>query len=268
MDRVLVVGRQSFIAGSLLTRYQEGTELRAVPHDAVSARDLLGVSCIINMSLHPDFKSMSYDEARDADLAVARMAARHGCHYIMMSSRKVYGTSSAEVTYSETDPINPSDHYGHNKATSELRVRDELGSSATIVRGSNIFGVEPGRTSFMGWCIDQLIKTGTIRYDLSPMIKRDFIPVGVACDALLRLASIRPGGTYNLGSGVATEVGHVAGALIHGYGNGTLIADGSKMCDQFVLDNGKLSSLIGIPLWSNDILESVKQIGRFVCRTW
>lgn len=268
MDRVLVVGRHSFIAGSILTRFNDDIEIRAISHDVMYDIDMSDVSCVINLSLNPKFKNSVYDESIDADLNVARLAAKHRAHYIMMSSRKVYGISPILSTHKEDDPINPADHYGHNKAISESKIRAELGSSATIVRGSNIFGIEPGRPSFMGWCIDQLLANNTICYDLNPGIKRDFIPVTTACDALIRLAVIKPGGVFNLGSGIATDVGNVATALIQGYGGGSLVVNGTKMHDQFVLDNSKLSSLTGIALWSDDVLESVRHIGRFLCRTW
>jgi hypothetical protein len=68
-------------------------------------------------------------------------------------------------------------------------------------------------------------------------------------------------GLYNVGSNIGLSVGDVSKYLIKGYGSGNLIADSEKLFDQFILDNTKIKSELGINIDIVDFEKIIVDLG-------
>jgi nucleoside-diphosphate-sugar epimerase len=196
------------------------------------------------------------------DFIVAQKAQKSNSHYVMISTRKVYGISDELRSYNETSEINPVDRYSENKFITEEKVRNEL-EYYTILRGSNIFGNEYGRKTFMGFCLTQLKDTNRIIFTLSGNIKRDFIHIDDVSVALRQVCNIRRTGTYNLSSNYPMPISEIPKFLITGYGMGSFHDEG-PIVDQFVLDNYSLVRNFNLII-RKDYRYVIKAIGERLC---
>ena len=141
MAKVLIVGKNSFI-GTSLSKVKDGNKFKKISYKNLYNVDLKEYDVVINCSLNPSFKSSVYHLGIDVDYDVAHKAYESGCHYVMLSTRKIYGSSTALKTYNEESEENPYDHYSENKLKSEKKILSQFGDRATVIRGSNLFGYE------------------------------------------------------------------------------------------------------------------------------
>ncbi len=245
---LLVVGRNSFLAQHFLGSIAHD-HVVAVSHDQITRPDLLdGVDCLINFARHPLASGDDYrPEEIDPDWLLAERLGDRNISYVMLSSRKVYAPSAASLP--EAAPTGPQDAYGRHKLASECRLRELLGERLTVLRLANIFGYErvPGRTSFMALCLNRLHREGSIHYDMSPFVERDFLPVDALTHLLGRIVAAPPGGILNVGSGIGLPTGRLALWILEGFGRGQLVIGSPVEKDAFVLEVGRLSALYGEP---------------------
>lgn len=258
MKNILLVGKNSFIGANISS---------IINVHAISYSEVDSVSndydIVINCSLHPDYKIKKYSEDIDIDLKLAR---KFNGKHIMISSRKVYGTSDTLKHYSETSELIPFDFYSENKIITESKVKDTK-EDYLIFRASNVYGFEPGRSSFLGFCIDQLIKNDSIEYNVSPEIRRDFIFVNTFSYLLSKACDKDVKGTFNLSSNIAYKIGNVANNLIKGYNRDSKFVCSNKIVkDQFVLNNKKLFDALDIKTLKFDISETIQSIGKQLCK--
>jgi dTDP-4-dehydrorhamnose reductase len=245
MKKTLIVGKNSFIGKSF---YHSTKNVDIISYCDIDTVDFSKYSVVLNCAITPEFKFEDYKQRYDLDYQVGIRSYANKCHYIMMSSRKVYGDSGECVPrYSEDDVLNPQDYYADNKVTSEKKIIN-LGGQHTILRASNVYGFEYERNSFMGFCMTQLKHNNTIEYSISDKIIRDFISIKSVCKILNKVVELKPQGIYNLSSNHGTEIGDVAKSLIEGYGSGKLIVTGQTIKDQFILDNTRLLKALDIEL--------------------
>ena len=242
--RTLIVGKNSFIGKAF---FHSTKNVDIVSYNELDNLDFSKYNTILNCAITPEFKVEDYRQKNDIDYQVAIHAAANKCHYIMLSTRKVYGSSDDLQILNEESKLDANDYYGDNKATSERKIM-ELGGSYTILRASNVYGFEYGRNSFMGFCMNQLKQSNKIVYSISDKAKRDFISIKSVCKVLNKIVEQKPIGTYNLSSNHGTEIGDVARALIEGYAIGEFIVEGHQIKDQFILDNRKLLKKLDIEL--------------------
>jgi len=261
--RVLVVGRGSFLARHVLARLAPG-EVRAVGHEAIEAPDLLdGVRCVVNFSRHPAITSDDYDpRAMDTDVRLAERIGDRDVAYVMLSSRKVYAPSPAPLD--EDALLGPQDAYGRNKLAAEEALRERLGERLTVLRLGNIFGYEraAGRRTFLSVLLERLAREQRIRFDMSPFVERDFLPVERLADLLAPISARPPGGVMNVGSGIGLAVGRVAVWVLEGFGRGELVVTSPREHDPFVLDVGRLRARYGEPCTFEDLRERCLDLGR------
>ena len=261
--RILVVGRNSFLAGHLLAVLPP-EQVVAVGHREIDRPDLLdGIGCIVNFACHPASGHDDYDLAgADPDARLAHRIGGREIAYVMLSSRKVYAPGS--IPLGEAAPIGPSDAYGRNKLAAEERLRDLLGPRLTILRLANIFGYErdPRRRTFLSLSLALLAKKGRIHYDMRPFVARDFLPVERAAELLARIAAAPPGGVLNLGSGIPLPAGRIALWILEGFGRGELVIGSPEERDPFVLDVAKLRALYGEPCSIEELRARCLAIGR------
>lgn len=260
--RILVVGRNSFLARHFLAA-MPSAHIKAAGHEEIDRTDLLdGVRTILSFPRHPDIGHDGYQLTCDPDVRLARRIGGRAIAYLMLSSRKVYGESRGPLF--ETSPLAPRDAYGRNKLAVEEDLKRRLGARLTVLRLANVFGYErtPGRRTFLSITLDQLATEGCIRYDMSPFVERDFLPVERAAELLARIAAAPPGGVLNLGSGIALPAGRIALWILEGFGRGELVIRSGEERDPFVLDVTRLRSLYDEPCTFEDLRASCLAIGR------
>jgi dTDP-4-dehydrorhamnose reductase/UDP-glucose 4-epimerase len=261
--RVLIVGRNSFLAGHLIDQLP-AAQVRAVGHEAIEQPDVLdGIACVITFARHPLLGKPGYEPATmDPDLRVARRLGASDIPYLMLSTRKVYAPAITPVA--EDAATAPADLYGRHKLAAEQRLRDLLGERLTVLRLANIFGYErqPGRRTFLSISLERLQRDGRIHYDMSPFVARDFLPVGHCARMLARIAAAPPGGILNVGSGIALPTGRLALWIIEGYGRGELVIGSPEEREPFVLDVARLTGRYGAPCTWDDLRRSCLDLGR------
>jgi dTDP-4-dehydrorhamnose reductase/UDP-glucose 4-epimerase len=257
-----VVGHHSFIARHFLAAWDR--PVTAVGHDAIDRPDLLeGVDRAISFARHPLLGSADYEPATmDPDLRLAERLAGRGIDYVMVSSRKVYAPSARPLA--ETDPTGPQDRYGQHKLAAEDALRARLGARLTILRLANVFGYERGqsRRTFFSLTLDGLAREGRIRFDMSPFVERDFLPVETCARVLARIVAAPPDGVLNVGSGIGVPTGRLALWVLEGYGRGELVIETPDERDPFVLDVTRLTSLYGPTCTYAELREACLDLGR------
>lgn len=249
MEKVLIVGQNSFI-GQSLSKVQDGNKFNTISYNDLYSVDLTQFDVVVNCSLHPNFKTSTYHHGIDVDYDVAHKARLSGCHYVMLSTRKIYGSSTALKTYNEESEEKPYDHYSENKLISEKKILDQFGDSSTIIRGSNLFGYEPNRNSMMGYFLNQLDKDGRIKYNIISTTSKDIIHIDDATKIISQICSKKPLGVYNLGSSFPYTMLAIGIFLLDGFNNhmieDNLKCQGESYGEQFVLDTKKICSTLEI----------------------
>lgn len=113
-NKLLIIGKNSFLANELIKKLNPNSFL-TISHKEALARDVFdGIDCIINFSYNPKLNEVAYEESLDVDYLVRKKIIGLNIHYVMISTRKVYGSNS-EWNSKEGDELRPSDYYGVNK---------------------------------------------------------------------------------------------------------------------------------------------------------
>jgi UDP-glucose 4-epimerase len=262
MTHTLVIGR-GFIGRAVTAALASG-EARLIAHDAIGDPNLLrGVATVLFSGRNPALGSEAWRLEDDPELALARRAAAAHVSLVSLGTRKVYAPSGNPL--SETDRIGPVDLYGVQKLALEHALAGVLGPRLTRLRLANVFGYErtPGRETFLAQMLRGLSRQDEIRFDMSPFVRRDFLPIDLCAAWLAEVARRPPGGILNVGSGIALPTGRLALWLIEGYGRGRLTIESPDERDSFVLDTRNLKALLGGAGCSQDDLrERCVAIGR------
>lgn len=249
MAKVLIVGKNSFI-GNSLSNVKDGNKFKRISYDQLYDVNLKDYDVVVNCSLHPNFKSSIYHHAIDIDYDVAHKSYESGCHYVMLSTRKIYGSSTVLRSYDELSEENPYDHYSENKLKAEKKILAQFGDRVTVIRGSNLFGYEPNRNSMMGYFLNQLDKDGVIRYNIISTTSKDIIHVDDATKIISMVCTQKPLGLYNLGTSYPYTMLNIGLFLIDGFNNGMindrLKCEGEVYGEQFILDTKKICSTLNI----------------------
>jgi UDP-glucose 4-epimerase len=242
--RILVVGR-GFVGRALAEALGPG-EARLVSHGACREPGLLrGVATVVFAGRDPALGTAGWRIEDDLEPALARQAAQAHASFVSLGTRKVYAPSANPLA--ETDRIGPTDLYGRQKLALEHALTDVLGPRLTRLRLANVFGYErrPGRATFLSQILAGLDRRDEVRFDVSPFVRRDFLPIDLCAAWLAQVARRPPGGILNLGSGVALPVGRLALWLIEGFGRGRLVVESPEERDSFVLDTSNLKAFLG-----------------------
>lgn len=249
MSRITLIGKTGFMAKALQDA-GIGKDWLWLSHvEALEKKDWLDTTdCIINFAYAPELRREEYNENLDVDTKIAKVIKDKSIHYIMLSSRMVYGHPDGAEELHEDLVSEPLNVYGANKEIIEGKLFGILGKDrVTALRLSNIFGFEPNRKSFFGMALTKLAGEGRITYDMNPFVKRDFMSVWRFGQALETIAKSPKGGIYNLGSGYGAETGLIAEWLIEGYGKGELLITDIRRYDIFWLNMDKTYEAFDIP---------------------
>jgi len=253
---IVVVGKNSMMGREMQKHYSEPDWL-FLSHDEAFADTAWGkkARCVINFALSPAMRTAEYNPAEDIDLRLAQTIPAD-THYIMMSSRTVYGPAPADGCLKEEHKPNPQTIYARNKLETESRLQDMHGDHLTILRGANVFGYEFGRRSFLGMALGNLKAKNEIIFDMNPLVKRDFISAQNVSRALGIMSTKPQNGIFNLGCGYGTACGEVAAWIIEGYGQGSVSSTSDEMRDAFYLDMSKAEAAFNLPAITPDTLKA------------
>ncbi|CAM8659895.1 WcaG Nucleoside-diphosphate-sugar epimerases [Oxalobacteraceae bacterium] len=259
---IVVVGKTSFIAREFLAT-QDRTIAAAIGHAELGKiKDIPNITCIVNFAFAPELYSGLYQPELDIDRKLGAFAATYRIHYVMISSRKVY---DAEFQWGAREDAlaTGQDSYGKNKIRCEQELVQLLGSKLTILRPGNVFGFErqPGRTRFGAYMLNQLADKDEIKLTISPHVRRDIVPVDYFCEVLGQVVEKRPSGVVNVGAGQAVAVGQIARSILEGFGRGRLIAESTKIADEFQLNSGRLALELGLTCGVERVLKFSKSLG-------
>lgn len=254
---IVAIGKSSFLAQEIKKNSLSKEWLFLSHQEALSETSWLDKAHIlINFSFPPHFRELGYDTQSDIDRSLALLIDKRPIHYIMLSSRMVYGQSPDNFSIKENQKTAPNNLYAEAKEKIEKTLQSILKTDGlTILRLANIFGLEYGRTTFFGRMINSLIKEKKIIFDMSAETKRDFLPVDKFSDVLMRITSEPKSGIYNVGSGFGTECSAIANWLIDGYGQGQLEVLTPLPRDQFSLDVSKLQRIYSVPIMTPALLK-------------
>ncbi|KAA0948222.1 MULTISPECIES: NAD(P)-dependent oxidoreductase [unclassified Pseudomonas] len=246
---IVVVGSTSLISRALQERPETAGwhfigHRQALDEDAWPDK----VRVVLNLAYNPALRN-GYDPALDFELALARRVEHlPDVHYIMASSRMVYGPADSDGRLHEERVLNPVNPYGVGKALTENALSQLLGPRLTIVRLSNIFGYEldDSRRNFFAMVLRSLFISQRIVFDMSPFVERDFLPVEVLARWLVRVIEAPVPGIFNLGAGFGTPTGRIAQWLLEGFGGGELLINDMREVDAFWLDMQAAERAFGI----------------------
>lgn len=219
------------------------------------------VTAVLWGGRHPALGTPAWHLDDESELRAARLAADRDLPFLTLGTRKVYTPKPGPLR--ENDPTRPVDRYGEQKLAIEQALLAILGDRLlTRLRLSNVFGREPGRATFMGRMLATLAAEAEIRFDMSPFTRRDFIPAEAAGAAIAALLRDPPGGTVNIGSGLALACGRLALWLIEARGSGRLVCEDPTERDAFALDVARMRALTGVTVDEPMIRAACLAVGR------
>ena len=256
---VVVIGKNSFLASHLREAVSDDASWMFLSHkEALENLEWLNqAKIVLNFALHPDMKTGPYNRKNDIDLNLAQHIKGKCIHYVMMSTRMVYGAAPDNLILHEDMDVAPNTPYSRNKWQTEQALHDILRpNQLTILRMGNIFGCEQGRRSFLGAMLDGLRKENCIRFDIAEDSRRDFLSVWRWRDDLVRIVRNICPGLYNIGSGIAATPKQLADWLIQGHGQGRSEFTGNSYDGQFVLDVKKSAKAFGLVSYTQDDLKA------------
>ncbi len=259
MPRVTVIGKNSFLAQAL-QRHEATSSWRFLDHDTALS-DIFWMedtSTLINCAFHPELRSGPYAPIKDIDLLLSGFIQnKPDIHYMMLSSRAVYGPAPRNHILHEDLEPEPETAYGLNKWLSEQALTEMLPPERlTILRMGNIFGDEAGRHTFFGQMLGSLKEKGVIDFDIAPDAVRDFLPADQWADYLVTIASNPKAGLYNIGAGFGVDIETLAGWVIEGFGAGEITYSARSYKGQFILDTERARTAYTLAVYNKDNLRA------------
>ncbi len=266
---IIVIGKNSFLA-SHLEDLPSAVGWEFLTHEEALARPnaLKSADVIVNCAFHPDLADQPYEADKDIDFAVASLIQNSAAHYIMMSSRMVYGNAPDDLMLVEDAQTKPTNTYGQNKLITEQALQDLLPSKRlTILRMGNIFGYEPDRPRFFGQMIASLKDTGNISFDIAPDSQRDFLSVWAWAEYMEKIINNPQGGVFNVGSGFGSTPQELAEVLINQIGHGEAVYTGNSYDGQFIMDVRKLLKSYDLMSYTKlDLLTDIEEVAKLGIR--
>ncbi len=256
-NRVTVIGNNSFLSKAL-QKNPAGQGWRYIGHEeALSETDWIGkTDTLINCAFHPDFHNDAYSPIKDINFMLAGYVQIHPVHYIMLSSRAVYGEAPASLILRENHPASPDTPYAKNKYASEQALTKLLPPERlTILRMGNIFGAERERPTFFGQMLSGLLDEGVIHFDIAPDAVRDFLAAERWADYIAHIAAAPKAGLYNIGAGFGITTQELAEEIMKANSSGRVEYTGQSYKGQFILDVSKAQAAFNLEPYTKDDLK-------------
>ncbi|MBL4804947.1 MAG: SDR family oxidoreductase [Alphaproteobacteria bacterium] len=272
MTTVTVIGKNSNLA-QFLAKKPETADWVFMSHEDVKTREaeIRSSDVVINFAVHPDVVAKGeVTPETDLDSQLAEMLADTPAHFIMASSRKVYGEHPEQAEITVESALSPEDPYGAAKKQIEDNVRARMPEDRlTVLRLTNIVGwnhKDLSQKGFAGFVFNEMCaKGGTVELEYDPDCLRDFLPQDKFCEVMIALADNPKSGTFNLGSGRPMQVGKLVTAWTSGFGGeGMMLVDrDQERYQDFYLNSDRIYNSTGVSAMSeDDIIDTLKAEGR------
>jgi dTDP-4-dehydrorhamnose reductase len=260
---ICLIGKKSLIAKTLfIFLKKKNSNVRLIDFNQLPKK--IKFSTIINCSSKkndPKLKNIDWD--RDVKIAKIISKQKKSCHFIMISTAKVYG--GKKIIKEECNICKPLNSYGKHRLNVEEKIKKILSKNYTILRLSNLanFDIRPNSFSktFINKMLTDLKNNGIIEIPVKKNIK-DFIDEKSFCKIIVSVANKKIFGTYNLSSGIETRVDILAKCIISGFGSGKIIRNSNLITDNFVLKSKKLFKKINFSINSKYLIKEFKKLGK------
>jgi nucleoside-diphosphate-sugar epimerase len=205
MNRILIFGNKSFIQENFFI-FLKKKKIKVFKKKFSDLKKIFFFKddIIINCSISSEFFYKEYKKLFDRNYLIARHIKKKNIKLIFLSTRMVYQQKRNIIESSKLHPINI---YASNCLKSENLCRKILKNNLTILRISNVIGLEfrKKRQSLMSKLIKG-IKKNKIILDNSYDFKKDLIPINFFCQYLYKIIRSKYSGLINLGSGISLTV--------------------------------------------------------------
>jgi UDP-glucose 4-epimerase len=261
--KILIIGKNSFLASEFIKKLEIGRYEVLSHREALARNNFEGIGCIINFAYHPFFVENCYKEEFDIDYLIRNKILKNHIHYVMISSRRVYGQNQGWNS-SENDKPAPNEWYGINKHITEKKLLEIKPNAITILRVSNVIGKElnPDRLRMGSYLINCLLRKGKIEISYSLKTKKDVISINYFSEVLNWIICAQPDGIFNIGSGNSQPIGTIAQWIINGFGKGEILCHSNIVEDNFQLDNSKFVQLSGLKETSIELEKFITNLGK------
>ncbi|MBO4480234.1 MAG: GDP-mannose 4,6-dehydratase [Alphaproteobacteria bacterium] len=239
--KIAVIGASAYLAENI-SNISKNVLLFSRADDWAKSGNADDFDWVINFSIQPEFQKKILPESELIDVNIAKIIQGMKTKFVMISSRKVYGTCKTLNIFYETDECHPADFYAKNKLATEHKVLDLLPEQSLIVRVSNIIDFpsrRPEQRVFMGWIRDSMREKGELNITENPDVKKDFITRDYFQRALRDLMNKDELGIFNVGAGFAVSLRELLPRIV-GRGNCVFSGKNKELADQFILNTDKL----------------------------
>ena len=265
--RLLLIGASSFIAGHVVeAAIRASFEVIQISHSTPLSTAMRGADAAVNFAVSPHFFCEPYSEEHDYDRRAALAAASAGIPIVMLSTRRVYSPEQQWNAVDKPEVLGDRSIYGRNKALAERAVSELTQGQCLILRLSNVFGFEYAQTkqrkNFFAMLLSTLRDENVIRFDMHPSTRRDFIPVEICAEEIVKGIMQRMKGVFNLGSGFPTACGDLAAWVMEGFGGGQLIVTRDEARDEFFLNMDKWHGKLPPVLTKQSLKDYTMALGR------
>lgn len=166
--------------------------------------ELNKVDKIVHLAADADHTSEQCFQINSLGTYNLAKAARenHVRHFLYTSTNNVYGIYGDNIK--EDDQTVPSNHYGDSKLLGEYIVKSVFPERHTILRFSDIFGINQKYGNLMKRFIENsLEKKQNIIYGTG-IRTRDYLYVDDAVSSIIHVLKYEKNGTFNISTGVST----------------------------------------------------------------
>lgn len=263
MSIISVIGKNSNTARFLrkeLVLQRTGDTWRFYSHGEVDENvdSIRQSDVVLNLAVHPRVmtEGLLTDET-NLDMKLARLIQGTDAHYLMASSRKVYGDNPKGVTVKEETPVLPEDPYGRAKAQVEVLLSQVIPQNRlSIVRFTNIVGFNDwNQQGLIGAVFRRFANGQPVTIDLDPDCPRDFLPQKEFARSLIAFVQNPQAGTYNLGTGVGIALKEIVDGWASVF-DSTASYVPKRRETGFVLETSKLLRVTGLPALEKDCVFS------------
>ena len=264
--RILIIGKSSFLGNHLYVYLKKYFDVNKISYEKFNTLNLSLIkkyTHIINCAIHPKYHTKRYDPKYDIDVKISKKIKNINLRYVFFSTRKVY---KEKFNIKETDAIKPRCNYSKNKIKSEKKLFSLLKKNLTVLRISNILGINNNFNNkrkihklFLDNYIDFVKKNKQLTFDNN---FKDFITIKQFNIVIKKIITSKIYGTYNLSLGKKIYLKEIIKWLSKSNVNKITINKKMDMKNSFTLSNKKLFSKINIDLKKDSVKNFCNKIDK------
>jgi nucleoside-diphosphate-sugar epimerase len=159
---------------------------------------------IFTIGMTADFRKRLVETVEQQVLRLYEALTRYTFNSLTyLSSARVYGgaASTREDATLLVRPMEEDHIYNISKLAGESLCFAHANPKIRVVRMSNVYGVQDTSNLFLTAVMREAVATGSVTIGQSPMSSKDYIWVGDAADAIIRIAEAGAQRLYNVAAG-------------------------------------------------------------------